>query len=169
MVPSSAELLTVSEHLVEQLSRMQKDAEERTRQIGWPHGDNIYLVDMSFTCEDDTSKTEDSSSGYRRYRPSDLDGFEESYPVVEIEKEIEVDISTAARAVIETLDGSDDENYTSCNEETFDLVQVNCQEESGRIYPRDFIPVPSAEFGQICQIIIDGTLLRDALKTIFFL
>ena len=29
---------------------MQRDAEKRTRQIDWPHGDNMDLVDMSFIC-----------------------------------------------------------------------------------------------------------------------
>ena len=87
--------------------------------------------------------------------------------MMEIKRE-EVNLSIAARAMFDTLDGSEDENYISCSKETMDLIQVNCQEESDRINPTDFIPVPSAEFRRICQIVMDGDTIERQIKTIFF-
>ena len=37
------------------------------------------------------------------------------------------------------------------------------------INPRDFIPVPSAEFRQICQIVIDGDTIERRIKDYFLL
>ena len=53
MIPSSSELLRVSEQLTnyrsQQLYLMQKNTEERTRRLGHPHDDNFEVVDMSLT------------------------------------------------------------------------------------------------------------------------
>ena len=73
----------------------------------------------------------------------------------------EVDINEAARVVLNTLDMSEDENYVSCNEDTTGSSSANCYVDDERINPRDFIPILSTEFGQICQLVIDGdTLIR---------
>ena len=77
-----------------------------------------------------------------------------SHPEEEVEQ-VDVDISTAALAVMETLDLSDDKNYVSCNEEMAELGLNDSQENNGRIDPREFIPVPSTEFERICPMIID--------------
>ena len=92
----------------------------------------------------------------------------ESHPEVEVEQ-VDVDISTAARAVMEMLDISDDKNYVSCNEETEDLGLDDSQEDDVRIDPREFIPIPSTEFERICPIIIDGDTLERQIKDYFLL
>ena len=62
MILSSSDLLRVSEQLTnymsQQLYLMQKNTEERTRRMGRPCDDNFEVVDMSITCNNDTSDCE---------------------------------------------------------------------------------------------------------------
>ena len=69
MIPSSSELLRVSEQLTnymsQQLYLMQNNTEERTRRLGRPRDDNFEVVDMSLTCNDDTSDCEENSTAHQ--------------------------------------------------------------------------------------------------------
>ena len=66
MIPSSSDLLRVSEQLTnymsQQLYLMQKNTEERTRRMGHPRDINFEVVDISITCNDDTSDCEENSN-----------------------------------------------------------------------------------------------------------
>ena len=163
MIPSSSELLRVSEQLTnymsQQLYLMQKNTEERTRRLGRPHDDNFEVVDMSLTCNDNTSESKENSTAHRIYRLSDLEGVGEPHSMIGDEGE-EVDINEAARVVLDTLDMSEDENYVSCNEDTTVNSSTNHYGDNERINPREFIPILSTEFNQICQLVIDGDTLE---------
>ena len=71
MIPSSTELLRVSEQLTDYMSKqlqlMQKATEDRTRRLGRPHGDNFDIIDMSLTCNDDTSENEEHLTESQMY------------------------------------------------------------------------------------------------------
>ena len=112
MIPSSTELLRVSEQLTnymsKQLQLMQKATVDRTRGLGRPRDDNFDIVDMSLTCNDDTSENEEDSAEPRMYQLLGLEGVGELHSETENERE-EVDIQEAARVVLDALDISDDE------------------------------------------------------------
>ena len=88
--------------------------------------------------------------------------------MIEDEKE-EVDIQVAAHVVLDKLDISEDENYVSCSEDMTGSSSVNRHEDNERIDPRDFMPVPSTEFGPICQLEIDGDTLERQITEQFML
>ena len=146
---------------------MQKNTEERTRRLGRPRDDNFEVVDMSITCNDDTSNCEENSNTRQIYRLSDLEGVGEPHSMIGDEGE-EVDINEAACVVLDTLDLSEDENYVSCNEDTVNS-STNRYGDNERINPREFIPILSTEFNQICQLLIDGDTLERRITEQFLL
>ena len=71
MIPSSTELLRVSEQLTDYMSKqwqlMQKATKDRTRRLGRPRDDNFDIIDMSLTCNDDTSENEEDLTESQMY------------------------------------------------------------------------------------------------------
>ena len=123
---------------------------------------------MSLTCKDDTSENEEDLTESQMYRLSDLEGVGEPHSETENERE-EVDIQEAAHIVLDALDISDNENYISCSEDMTGNNSVNRHEDNERIDPRDFMPVPSNEFGRICELVIDGDTLERRITGHFML
>ena len=151
-----------------QFRLMQKATEDRSRRLGRPRDDNFDIVDMSLTCNDDTSENKEDSTESRMYQLSDLEGVGEPHSETENERE-EVDIQEAARVVLDALDISDDENYVSCSEDMTGNDSVNRHEGDERVDPRDFVPVKSNEFGHICELVIDGDTLERRITGHFML
>ena len=80
------------------------------------------------------------SSEYERYVPTETNDSFEMFPSNNLER-IEVDVTTAAQIVMDTLDMSEDENELSC---TKDVAEIS-RDGDGRVDPREFMPVPSVE------------------------
>ena len=133
------------------------------QQIGKTQEDDLNPVNMSFTCyQDNISEVEQVSSEYEWYVPTETEDSFEMFPNNNLEWK-EVDVTTAAQIVMDTLDVSEDDNYLSC---TKDVAEIS-QNGDGRVNPKEFMPVLSIEFERLCPVSIDGDTLERCITDHF--